>query len=201
MRRDICGHGSLAAAVRGWLVVSSLLIGGCGSEAEKPAASAPAEQPGAAPKPSATATPFVPVDACTLLTKHDVEAIVGKPVLDGLKEEVGPLVSCSFGDPSAPQVAGRPISQRLTLSVMTGQEGAYYAGPAAQAKDSLEMARKNAGSPETVAGVGDGAYWDKTFSKLSFVKGKYLVDVDVESDDGLAKAKAAATTVLEKLPQ
>ncbi len=201
MRKDVCGYGSLAAAVPGLLVVSSLLIGGCGSEAEKPAASAPAGQPGAAPKPSATATPFVPVDACTLLTKLDVEAIVGKPALDGLKEEVGPLVTCSFGDPSAPQVGGRPISQRLTLSVMTGQEGAYYAGPVAQAKDSLEMARKNAGSPETVAGVGDEAYWDTTFSKLSFVKGKYLVDVDVESDGGLAKAKAAATKVLEKLPQ
>jgi hypothetical protein len=183
-----------------FLVCLSLCGYGCasGSETEKPADAAATAPPKAAAPPA----PFVPLDACTLLTKAEVEALAGKPVMDGRKEEAGPLVACIFGDPTAPKVGGRPVSQVLTLSVMTGQEGAYYAGATAQVKDAHEMARKNAAAAETVAGFGDAAYWDKILRKLSFVKGKYLVDVNVQSgDDRLALAKAVATKALEKLPQ
>ena len=83
---------------------------------------------------------------------------------------------------------------------MTGQEGAYYAGPSAQAKDGLEIARKNSASDETVTGLGEAAYWDKVLRKLSMASGKYLVTVGVE-DDNLNVAKAAATRALAKLPK
>jgi hypothetical protein len=137
-----------------------------------------------------------------LLTKADVEDMAGKPVLDGRKEELAQLVTCSFGDPTAPQIAGRALSQVMTLSVMTGQEGAYYAGAVAQAKDSFLMARKNAAAAEAVSGLGEDAYWDSILHKLAVVKGKYLVDVDVESGgDGLKIAKAAAAKALDRLPQ
>jgi hypothetical protein len=172
---------------------------GCtsGGETDKPAEGAPV-----AAKPTAAAkTPFVPLDACTLLTKSDVESIAGKAVLDGRKEELGPLVSCGFGDPAAPQVEGRAISQVLSVSVMTGEDGAYYAGPVAQVKEAFQMARGNAASAEAVTGVGEAAYWDKILRKLSFVQGRYLVDIDVQSgDDSLKVARAAAAKALEKLP-
>jgi hypothetical protein len=187
------------------LVIGSLLLAACGSgsETEKPAA-APAPGQSSAPPAAAAAsqTPYVPVDACALLTRADVEALAGKKVLEGRKEELGELVTCAFGDPEAPQVAGRPLSQVLTLSVMTGREGSYYAGPVAQAKDSFAMAKKNAAKAEAVTGLGDDAYWDSVLRKLAVVKGKHFVDVDVESDgDPLKLAKAAATKALERLPQ
>jgi hypothetical protein len=108
----------------------------------------------------------------------------------------------SSSDPTAPQVGGRGISQVLTLAVMTGQEGAYVKGPSAQAKDSLEIARKNSASDETVTGLGDVAYWDKILRNLNVASGRYYVTVGVESrDDSLAVAKAAATKALAKLPK
>lgn len=90
----------------------------------------------------------------------------------------------------------------LTLAVMTGQEGAYVKGPSAQAKDSLEIARKNSASDETVTGLGDVEYWDKILRNLNVASGRYYVTVGVESrDDSLAVAKAAATKALAKLPK
>jgi len=174
----------------------------CSSSDSAPSASAQAAAPAAAQKPAAAAAAVPPVDACTLLSKADVEGVAGKAVLAGRKEEANPLVMCSFDDPTAPQVGGRGISQVLTLAVMTGQEGAYVKGPSAQAKDSLEIARKNSASDETVAGLGDVAYWDKILRNLNVASGRYYVTVGVESrDDSLAVAKAAATKALAKLPK
>jgi hypothetical protein len=173
----------------------------CGSSDSAPSASAPPAA--AAQKPAAAAAAAVPpVDACTLLSKADVESVAGKAVLAGRKEEANPLVMCSFDDPTAPQVGGRGISQVLTLAVMTGQDGAYVKGPSAQAKDSLEIARKNSAADESVTGLGDVAYWDKILRNLNVASGRYYVTVGVESrDDSLAVAKAAATKALAKLPK
>jgi hypothetical protein len=201
MNTDIRRARPVNASFRAVLIAGPLLLAGCGSggETEKPAA-APAAAQSSAPAPAQA--PYVPVDACTLLTRADVEGMAGKKVLDGRKEELGELVICSFDDPEAPQVGGRALSQILTVSVMTGREGSYYAGPAAQAKDSFAMARKNAAQPEAVSGLGEDAYWDSILRKLSVVKGKYLVDVGVQSGGDPAKlARAAATKALERLPQ
>jgi len=188
--------GSIACAVM------TLSVSGCSSNGGS-AEQANAKTTSAADAAKApAAAPFVPLDACSLLTRADVETIAGKKVLDGQREEAANLVTCSFGDPSAPQVGGRPLGQVLTLSVMTGQEGAYYAGPVAQAKDAYLTAKKNAASVEALSGLGEDAYWDDVLHKLSFVKGRYLVDVDVESDgDRRTVARAAAMKTLERLPQ
>jgi hypothetical protein len=186
------------------ILTGSLSMAGCGSSTGGGSTDGPdaAAEAARAAKPSAVAAPFTPLDACALLAKADIEAVVGKKVMDGRKEEAGPLVTCAFGDPTAPTIDGRPVSQVVTLSVMTGQEGTYAGGAVAQAKDAHEMARKNAASAEPVPGLGEGAYWDKILRKLSFVKGKHLVDIDVESDgDPLAVAKAVATKALNKIPQ
>jgi hypothetical protein len=174
---------------------------GCSPGENAPSANAQPAAPASAQKPAAVAA-VPPVDACTLLSKADVEGAAGKSVLAGRKEDAGPLVMCSFDDPTAPQVGGRGISQVLTLAVMTGQEGAYVKGPSAQAKDSLEIARKNSASDETVSGLGDVAYWDKILRTLNVASGRYYVTVGVESrDDSLTVAKAAAAKALAKLPK
>ena len=141
---------------------------------------------------------FVPVDACALLTKAEVEGILGRPALPGAKEQAANLVTCSFGDPDAPKIGGRPASQVLALVVFTGQESAHAGGPVAQARDAYEAARRSAASAEAVAGVGETAYWDKTFRTLSALKGRHLLSIEI--DGGVETAKKAMTKAMSRLP-
>jgi hypothetical protein len=127
-----------------------------------------------------------------------VEALAGTAVLEPQKEELANLVTCSFGDPEAPKMAGRALSQILTLAVFTGEEGAYYAGPEAQAKDTFETSRKNAASAESVSGLGEDAFWDGTLHTLHVYKGKYELSAD--SDKGLDFARSASEKALARLP-
>jgi len=118
--------------------------------------------------------------------------------MEPAKEQMANLVTCAFGDPESPKIGGRPITRVLTLSVFTGEEGAYYAGPVAQARDSYETARKNAASSEAVAGLGESAYWDKTFETLSVHKGQYWITAEAEA--GLDVAKKVMGKAIERLP-
>ena len=199
-KRNGCGR------PQGLLTVSLLAITAaviaCSSSESSPSANAQPATPAPAAQKPAAAAPTPAVDACALLSKADVEGVAGKSVLAGRKEDAGPLTTCAFDDPTAPQVGGRGISQVLTLAVMSGEAGAYYKGPTSQAKDSLEIARKNSASDETVTGLGDVAYWDKILRNLNVASGRYFVTVGVESrDDGLTVAKAAVTKALAKLPK
>jgi len=189
-------HIRTVSAWRAIAFVGLLLTAGCGSsdsgtESAEPASPAAEKQP---------AAPFVPVDACSLLTKSEVEALAGKPVMEPRKETLANLVTCSYGDPDAPQIDGRAISQIVTIAVFTGQEGAYYAGPVAQAKDAYEMGRKNAASDEPVSGLGEGAYWDKLLRTLNAYKGKYWVSATVEAAGGIELAKKLTSQALDRLP-
>jgi hypothetical protein len=199
-KRNSCRH-SQGLLITALFVIAVAFIG-CGSSESSPSANAQPATPAPAAQKPAAAAPTPPVDACALLTKGDVEGVAGKSVLAGRKEDAGPLTTCAFDDPTAPQVGGRGISQVLTLAVMTGETGAYYKGPTSQAKDSFEIARKNSASDETVTGLGDVAYWDKILRNLNVASGRYFVTVGVESRaDGLSVAKAAATKALAKLPK
>lgn len=145
-----------------------------------------------------TKGPVAPVDACSLLSKGEVEALMGELALAGVGERAANLATCSYGDPEAPKIAGRPASQILVLAVLTGQEGAYAAGPVAQARDSFETARRNAASSQAVAGLGDAAYWDETFKTLGVHRGRYFVSAEVKA--GLDAAKKVLAKALARLP-
>ncbi len=154
----------------------------------------------AQPTPAASQAPFAPADACALLTKADVESLTGKKALDGRKEQADQLVTCAFDDPTSPQVAGRALSQVMTVSVMTGREGAYYKGAVAQVHDAFQQFRESAGGVQSVTGIGEDAYWNDTLRTLTVVKDKYLLTIDVDAgDENLAAAKSAATKALDRL--
>jgi hypothetical protein len=119
--------------------------------------------------------------------------------LEPVKEQAANLVTCSYGDPTSPQVGGKALGKILSVAVFTGEEGAYYKGAVAQAKDTYEMARKNAGTTETVAGLGESAYWDDFFHTMTAYKTKYLVTVTVTKADGRALAKTVMNKVLGRL--
>ena len=148
--------------------------------------------------PATVKVPFVPLDACSLLTKAEVEALVGTRALEPRREQTANLVTCAFGDPESPKVAGRSLAQVLSLSVFTGEEGAYHAGPVAQARDAYETTRKNAASAEAVAGLGDDAYWDGAFKSLSARKGRYWITVEAAS--GRGAAEKAMGKAIARLP-
>lgn len=53
------------------------------------------------------------------------------------------------------------------------------------------------------AGLGDDAYWDKTFGQLSVLKGSYMVTMWVTpeaKDDPLKAAQTLALKALSRLP-
>ncbi len=180
----------------GSIALVGLLPTAC-SRSDFPKTESAKEVPAAVPQPKA---PFVPADACSLLTRSEVEMLTGKAVMEPKKEHAANLVTCSYGDPKSPQIGGRATIQVLSLAVFTGQEDAYYAGPIAQAKDAYEMGRKNAASDEPVNGIGESAYWDKILRTLSAYKGKYQVSATVEADAGIEVAKKVMSKAIERLP-
>ena len=193
--KERCGRDFVSMS--GFVAVCVLLLPGCGGGGSRPPAARASASPAAAAAPTA---PFTPLDACSLLTKADVEALVGKPVREPRKEVVGNLVTCSFGDPASPMVGDRPLSKLLSIDAFTGMEGAYYAGAVAQAKDAYEQTRKNADSAEAVSGLGDSAYWNKPFSTLHALKGRYWLSVEVEREAGLDVARKAMAKAVARLP-
>ncbi len=141
------------------------------------------------------------IDACSLLTKEEVEKATGRQVLAPLQENAANLATCYYGNPESPVINNRPLDSFIKVSLMVGIEGQYYAGPVAQVRDTYEMARKNAASAQAVDKLGDDAYWDGTFKSLNVLRGKYLLDISVSSDvGGLDIATGIAAKILQRLP-
>jgi hypothetical protein len=155
----------------------------------------------ATPKPASQAAQkqAVPqVTACSLLKKNEVDAAVGRAVLEPIEEKAAQLSTCDFGDPEAPMVAGRAVNRIAGVSVFSGGN-TYYAGPVAQVAGIYDMALKNASDPQTVTGLGDKAFWAN--HTLRVLRGPYLVEIEVrvggrdrEISEQLMK------TMLQRLP-
>jgi hypothetical protein len=183
-------------------VIAGLLpASGCGGGRHEPAPGSGAEQQarGAAVAPPAGAKVSVPqVKACSLFTKAEIEKAAGRTVLEPAEEGAAELSTCSYGDPDSPKIAGRSLSNIVQMSVFSGGNS-YYAGPAVQAKDTFELALKNAGDVTTVAGLGDKAHWaGKT---LRVLRGAYLVEIDVDAGEGSRQAaERLAATAIGRLP-
>jgi hypothetical protein len=64
------------------------------------------------------------------------------------------------------------------------------------------MTKDNAADVETVAGVGDEAFWDSILNGLEVLEGKYDVRIDVSPDgwDARAIAEELAAKVVDRLP-
>ncbi len=129
------------------------------------------------------------IDACSLLTKEEVEKAIGHSVLEPKEEQFANNFSCSYGDAEVP---GSPPA--VSLSVIISKNSA-------DAKEIHEIAKSNAASVETVSGLGDEAYWDKIVRYLWIVKDKYHISVYIIADvGGLDTAQKLAMKVLGRLP-
>ena len=178
--RPICG------------LISLLLLVGCGETSNSESESVQRSAPQSAPAQSQSSTPAL--NACSLLTKTDIQAAVGKPVLDGMPDQAAELATCAYGNPSAPQVGGRPTDVLVSLGVFTGSQPG-------QAKGAFDIAKKNAAEVDAVSGIGEEAFWDKYVRSLRVFKGNHLLDVSLGADLGdLKTARAIAEQALAKLP-
>jgi hypothetical protein len=197
------------AAILFLAVSGLLLIAACGGDDEEstvtpggtrpPAATqapagtqAPAATPAAGATQTATTTPQASsgeIDPCSLLTKAEVEAAIGASVTEPEPEAVANLVACSYNDPET------PIFSLVSVTVFIGEN-------ADQASDVYELTKDNAADAQTVAGIGNDAFWDSILNGLEVLEGKYDIRIDVSPDglDELAAAKDLATKVVDRLP-
>lgn len=171
------------------------LSAACGSSEPAPAAGTTPPTP---PTRGSEAAP-PQVKACSLFTKAEIETATGRTVRDPVEETVANLSSCTFGDPGSPVVAGRSMTRTVDLSVVSGDNG-YFEGPVAQTTALYEMAAKNAGEIQQVAGLGDKAHW--AGSTLRVLRGAYMIEVEVDAGDGSRKiAEQLARTAIDRLPK
>jgi hypothetical protein len=181
---------SLAAA-------ASMAACGGGSGSKSPTAAAPSSDSTASASPTIAAAATTPsqaasgdLDACDLVSKADVEAAIGKTVLDPKPQQFPGLASCDFNDPTS------PVFRLAGVNVVTEASSS-------DAQSLFDFGKSNANDPQKVDGVGEDAYWDATLNTLDTVQGKYEITIDVAPDEGvdtLTAAKAIAAKVLANLP-
>jgi hypothetical protein len=149
--------------------------------------------------PPATATErteVAQVNACSLLSKDEIEAITGRTSLEPREERAAELSICSYGDPESPKIGDRPLIDVAKLSVFSGGNG-YYAGPLKQAQDGFDMIERNAGNVTPVEGISERAYW--TGDTLRALRGAYFIEVEVDGDSR-EMAEKIATQMLARMP-
>lgn len=150
----------------------------------------------AAASPAVTAqSQPIQLDACSFVSRADVETATARSVREPERENAANLYTCRYGDANQPLLNGKSLDPVVTVAVFVGDT------PAA-AKWVQDFARSNQVSGlQPVTGVGSDAFWNDVDRGLQTLKGRYKVDVDVAADaGGLAAAKALATKVLAELP-
>jgi hypothetical protein len=137
----------------------------------------------------------IQLDACSLVSRADVEAATSRSVREPERDNAANLYTCKYGDAERPLLDGKSLDPVVLVSVFVGDT------PAA-AKWVQDFARSNAVSVvQPVTGVGSDAFWNDVDRGLQTIKGRYKVDVDIAADaGGLAAAKVLAMKALAKLP-
>lgn len=158
------------------------------------------DQRGSAPeKPAAAAADVKLVDACTLLTKADVEQATRRKTLDpgASSFPAARATTCSFGDPASPLIDGKPLGKVVSVMLTTHPD-------AATARDTYEFVLSpNKERAEILSGIGDAAYWntDPAFRDLTFIQGRYEVTVRIDESAGAREvATALARKAIGNLP-
>ena len=168
-------------------ILAAVAVGCSKKEGErKPDPAAPAQE-----KPAPAAEPAVPpgavtapaIDACTLVSKADVEAASKGKVSDPKADVAGNMATCLFGDPDG----NAPLGRVRLIALNAGSAGA--------AKSIHDMvANDPKDKREAVAGVGEAASLksDEYASHLLVLKGAYTLEVSVNLADKSLKRDAGA---------
>jgi hypothetical protein len=190
-----------------------VFLAGC-SKADKadsvsatPQPTAHSKQPGPSASPAKTEA-FAGTDACTLLTKEEIQAVQGEPFKDTKgtgKTGAGLSVSqCYFELPQA--------VNSIVVTVTQKAEGPGARDPANNWKEIFhrdEKAEKKEEEaekePEKVDGIGDEAFWtgNRVGGALYVLKGNSYIRISVggagDQEAKIKKSKALAQSILKRL--
>jgi hypothetical protein len=196
------------------LLMAVVFLAGC-SKSEKADLAAATPQPTANAKQPPPAEPakseaFTGTNACTLLTKEEIQAVQGEPFTDSIssgKTGSGLSISqCYFQLPKA--------VNSIVVTLTKKAEGPGARDPAknweemfdpdkkAEKKEEKEEAEKE---PEKVEGIGDEAFWtgNRVGGALYVLKGNSYIRISVggagDQADKIRKSKALAQSILGRL--
>lgn len=127
------------------------------------------------------------IDACELVTKEEVEAVLGSPVGEPVEEVVPPIYGCSY---KTEELDG------VSLVLVEYDD-------ASQAEASFQMAIDINNYAE-VSGIGERAYLAYPIFDINVLVGRYELSVDVfdssEKEEQYEKARDLAEKALGRLP-
>lgn len=126
-------------------------------------------------------------DACTLLTKAEVEAALATPVGEVLSSLPGTqFPACEFSAPRS----------RAELLVQVVVNPFFNSNAARGAFDALKPS-----NAVNVSGLGDGAYWIADTGRLALLKGNHIVSVDVRESGGKDRQAVARELAAKAIPR
>ena len=95
------------------------------------------------------------LDACTLITKADVEAALHQPVAkEPISGGMGPMATCEF------EIGSGRLKGQWNLQLMGCDAGSFKALAGASTGSSNITGTVKATSSQSIAGIGDEAAWD-----------------------------------------
>jgi hypothetical protein len=125
------------------------------------------------------------IDSCALVTKEEVEAIIGQPVGDPVVTTTELLASCFY---TTSDLDG------VSLAVVTYEDEQA-------AESGFQLAIDINDYPE-VEGIGDRAFDSRPIGDITVLKGKYELSIDVfaSGQDEFEIAKDLAANAADRLP-
>lgn len=196
-------------------VVAVMFLAGC-SKSEKADSAAATPKPAPNSKQTAPAVSpakteaFTGTNACTLLTKEEIQAVQGEPFTDAIssgKTASGLSISqCYFQLPKA--------VNSIVVTLTKKAEGSGGRDPSKNWEEMFDPEKKTEKKeekeegekePEKVEGIGDEAFWtgNRVGGALYVLKGNSYVRVSVggagDQADKIRKSKALAQSILGRL--
>ena len=189
-------HASVAA-----MCVLVVALGGC-SKTDSPHRGADAEPTETKSREPAVSTP---IDACSLLTREEIEAVQGEPPQDAKSsaQSAGGLMryDCLFTLPT--------FTDSISLSVTQSAPGAGARDPRETWREMLAAAESKASEksppPRKIDGIGDEAFWsgDDRMGALYVLKGSRQLRISVggpgDRETKIEKSRTLAEVALKKL--
>jgi hypothetical protein len=125
-------------------------------------------------------------DPCSLVTRQEAEAALGKPVAEGERPELAQGLICQFVGSQ-----GTQVWQLQVLVTQTENETTMQSSFAA-AKESVAET-----NPEDVSGIGDEAFWIPGAKQLNIREGRtYII---ISGDAPLETLRGVAQKALSRL--
>jgi len=167
----------------------------------------------APPKPKADAAK---IDACTLLSKQDIEALQGSTITDTKSSENTDgdfrVAQCFYTAAEFNKSVSLALMQKHPTKANTRTPKQFWQETFGRASEKKEKGEKEAGEekerrtpPKKISGVGDDAYWvpNRFGGTLYVLKGEAFISVSVGGTDPeqakIDKCKALAQKAISRM--